>query len=113
MSRNKSLEEQTSPSESPPGSGGRQSLDKKRATRRRILGATLGTPLIYTLPVGAQEARTSQKCELNEDNFLTQGTKPDGYKYWTGEGENTQWVTESCWNSWDRLGSFRSINDIA
>jgi hypothetical protein len=77
-------------------------------TRRRMLGAMLGTPVIYTLPSGALQAAGSVLCDMNDENvkaFAGTSTPPPpwgtvGTEEFTGyTSDGTQWVTNSCWSS--------------
>ena len=107
MSQNKFPEEQAGPSEVPPETGFSRPIDQKRAARRRILGAALGAPLIYTLPVGAREANTSQGCEYREDSTAVQESRPeeDGKDWVEDPDVHNGWITRSCLTSLEGLSA--------
>jgi len=104
MKMNVPPEQEASPPGSSPESGDSPALTKKQNARRRILAATMGAPLIYTLPSGAQEAASSSHCEFRKestDPFGDQESEPwgtvrkdDGFV-----SDGTQWVSGSCWSS--------------
>lgn len=62
MRMNVPPEQEASPQGTSPESEGTPSLSTKQGTRRRLLGATLGVPLIYTLQSGAKVAAGSADC---------------------------------------------------
>ena len=74
MKTNVPPEQEASPQGGSPESCASPALTKTQAARRRILGATLGAPLIYTLPSGAAQAARSNLCE---DNTGTGGSAID------------------------------------
>ena len=55
-------EQEASPQGASPESEGTPSPSTKQGTRRRLLGAALGVPLIYTLQSGAKVAAGSADC---------------------------------------------------
>ena len=108
MKMNAPPEQEASPQGTSPESGASPALTKKQNARRRILAATMGAPLIYTLPSGAQEAASSSHCEFREEStepFAGQGQGQAGPKWGTVREEDgfvsdgTQWVSGSCWSS--------------
>ena len=66
MKTNVPPEQEASPQGGSPESGASPALTKTQAGRRRILGAALGAPVIYTLPTGAAQAARSNLCEDDE-----------------------------------------------
>ena len=78
MKTNVPPEQEASPQGTSPEAGASPALTKTQATRRRILGATLGAPVIYTLPSGALQAATSSMCEDNPENYKTVTVNDDG-----------------------------------
>ena len=105
MSQNKFPEEQAGPSEVPPETGFSRPIDQKRAARRRILGAALGAPLIYTLPVGAQGANTSQGCETENIFEGDEADLPGGEDWVEDPSGSNQWITQSCLTSLEGLSA--------
>ena len=108
MKMNVPPEQESSPQGTSPEPGDEHALTKKQNARRRILGATMAAPLIYTLPSGAQEAASSSHCELREEStapFAGQGGGQAGPPSGTvreADGfvsDGTQWVSGSCWSS--------------
>ena len=78
MKTNVPPEQEASPQGTSPESDASPALTKTQATRRRILGATFGAPLIYTLPSGALQAASSSLCEDNSANYKTVTVNEDG-----------------------------------
>ena len=65
MKTNVPPEQEASAQGTSPECGASPALTKTQAARRRIIGATLGAPVIYTLPSGAAQAARSNLCEDN------------------------------------------------
>jgi hypothetical protein len=82
MKMNVPPEQEESPQVTSPESSDSPALTKRQAARRRILGAALGAPVIYTLPSGAAQAARSNLCEDNSDSALdpvrVQGSQSGG-----------------------------------
>ena len=94
MKMNVPPEQEASPPGSSPESGDAPALTKTQATRRRILGAALGAPVIYTLPSGALQAASSSLCESDsaldpvQVQRIEQGQNPVVYEVTQGSGPN-------------------------
>ena len=73
MKTNVPPEQEASPQGTSPESGASSRLSTRQATRRRILAATVGAPVIYTVAgaSGAALARSST-CENNPGSVFTQ-----------------------------------------
>ena len=104
MKMNVPPEQEASPQGSSPESGDSPALTKTQAARRRILGATMGAPLIYTLPSGAFEAASSSHCEFRDESTeaFAGGDDPPHGTVREEDGfvsDGTQWVSGSCWSS--------------
>jgi hypothetical protein len=108
-------EQQAGPTGPSPEPSESRALTKRQAARRRLLGASLGTPLIYTLPSGANEAASSSRCEYRDES--TEPFADDETAIWGEErddgfvSDGSQWVSGSCWSSMqmDVTGSFTKI----
>ena len=70
MKTNVPPEQEASPQGTSPEPGASPALTKTQVARRRILGATLGAPVIYTLPSGALQAASSSLCEDDPANVI-------------------------------------------
>lgn len=95
--------------------------------RRRLLKATAGAPVIFTLPVGKSAAAASIACDTKEDSLLIVNqddfesefgevddgdtVNVDGQDYVYDEPEN-RLVTASCWSSLMETASLDSTNKI-
>lgn len=109
MKQSKAPEQQSNSTGTSHGSGQSHSLTNSQKARRRLLGATLGAPVIYTLSSGASQAASSSYCEYRDESTEPFGTddsdtsesplwgtvrEEDGFV-----SDGTQWVSGSCWSS--------------
>ena len=89
MKTNVPPEQEASPQGTSPEAGASPALTKTQAARRRILGATLGAPVIYTLPSGALQAASSSLCEddLSGNSAIQNVTVNQNKKVYDGSTE--------------------------